>query len=58
MTTPSATPHTGTETRVVDVAIENGHALVTIDNPPVNPLSVSVRKGPNAPPAWPQAANR
>ena len=45
MTTPSATLHAGSETKVVDVAINNGHALVTIDNPPVNPLSVSVRKG-------------
>ena len=45
MSTRSATPETGSETRVVNVVIENGHALVTIDNPPVNPLSVSVRKG-------------
>ncbi|MCY0095684.1 FAD-dependent oxidoreductase [Hoeflea ulvae] len=45
MTTRSATPETGPETRVVDVVIENGHALVTIDNPPVNALSVSVRRG-------------
>ncbi|WP_417415126.1 3-hydroxyacyl-CoA dehydrogenase NAD-binding domain-containing protein [Hoeflea sp.] len=45
MTTPSTTLQTDPETRVVDVAIDNGHALVTIDNPPVNPLSVSVRKG-------------
>jgi 1,4-dihydroxy-2-naphthoyl-CoA synthase len=45
VTTPSSTSRTTQEKKVVDVAIENGHALVTIDNPPVNPLSVSVRKG-------------
>ncbi|OCW57779.1 FAD-dependent oxidoreductase [Hoeflea olei] len=45
MTTPSAPPASQPEKRVVTVAIENGHALVTIDNPPVNALGVSVRKG-------------
>ncbi|SOE08791.1 short chain enoyl-CoA hydratase /3-hydroxyacyl-CoA dehydrogenase [Hoeflea halophila] len=45
MTTPSAASPSGPDTRVVEVAISDGHALVTIDNPPVNPLSVSVRKG-------------
>tara|TARA_R110002020_G_scaffold34066_32_gene103925 strand:+ start:1245 stop:3308 length:2064 start_codon:yes stop_codon:yes gene_type:complete len=45
MPTPSAPPETGPEKQVVDVRIENGHALVTIDNPPVNALAVSVRKG-------------
>lgn len=45
MTTRSATPDSGPDAKVVSVVIENGHALVTIDNPPVNPLSVSVRRG-------------
>ena len=45
MTTRSATPESGPNAKVVDVVIENGHALVTIDNPPVNALAVSVRKG-------------
>lgn len=45
MTTRTATSHSGPDAKVVDVSISNGHALVTIDNPPVNPLSVSVRKG-------------
>jgi len=45
MTTRSATPESGPGAKVVGVVIENDHALVTIDNPPVNPLSVSVRKG-------------
>ena len=45
MTTRSATPNSGLDAEVVGVVIENGHALVTIDNPPVNALSVSVRKG-------------
>ncbi|KGF67421.1 hypothetical protein LL06_22280, partial [Hoeflea sp. BAL378] len=30
---------------MVNVRIEGGHALVTIDNPPVNALGVNVRKG-------------
>ncbi|PHR18714.1 MAG: enoyl-CoA hydratase [Hoeflea sp.] len=45
MTTRTATSHSGPDAKVVEVSISNGHALVTIDNPPVNPLSVSVRKG-------------
>ncbi|MEM5472239.1 3-hydroxyacyl-CoA dehydrogenase NAD-binding domain-containing protein [Hoeflea sp. AS60] len=45
MTTHSATLQSGPEAKVVDVVIQDGHALVAIDNPPVNPLSVSVRKG-------------
>ncbi|MBC7285144.1 FAD-dependent oxidoreductase [Hoeflea sp.] len=45
MTTASATPETGPEPKVVQVTIDNGHALVTIDNPPVNALAVSVRRG-------------
>jgi len=45
VTTRSATPDSGPDAKVVSVVIKNGHALVTIDNPPVNPLSVSVRRG-------------
>ena len=45
MTTASATPETGSEQKVVHVRIDNGHAVVTIDNPPVNALAVSVRRG-------------
>ena len=45
MTNASATPETGPEMKVVHVSIDEGHALVTIDNPPVNALAVSVRRG-------------
>ncbi|MGJ8569991.1 MAG: FAD-dependent oxidoreductase [Hoeflea sp.] len=45
MTNRSATPNSGPDAKVVGVIIVNGHALVSIDNPPVNPLSVSVRNG-------------
>ena len=45
MTTASATPESGPEMKVVHVSIDNGHALVTIDNPPVNAIAVSVRRG-------------
>ena len=45
MTTRTATPNSGSDTKVVDVVIKDGHALVTIDNPPVNALAVSVRRG-------------
>ncbi|MDP2120902.1 MAG: 3-hydroxyacyl-CoA dehydrogenase NAD-binding domain-containing protein [Hoeflea sp.] len=45
MTTASAPPETGSEQKVVHLRIDNGHALVTIDNPPVNAFAVSVRRG-------------
>ena len=45
MTPPAATPETAPENSVVDVRIDNGHAVVRIDNPPVNALGVNVRKG-------------
>jgi len=45
VTTASAPPETGPEQKVVHVRIDNGHALVTIDNPPVNAFAVSVRRG-------------
>lgn len=45
MTNASATPETGPELKVVHVSIDDDHALVTIDNPPVNALAVSVRRG-------------
>ncbi|WP_324288181.1 3-hydroxyacyl-CoA dehydrogenase NAD-binding domain-containing protein [Hoeflea algicola] len=45
MTTRTPTPNPGPDTKVVDVVIKDGHALVTINNPPVNALAVSVRKG-------------
>jgi len=45
LTNASATPETGPEMKVVHVSIDEGHALVTIDNPPVNALAVSVRRG-------------
>lgn len=45
MTNRSDRTETGTETEVVRVRIDNGHALVTVSNPPVNALAVSVRKG-------------
>ena len=45
MTSSPATPETGPETNPVSVRIDAAHALITIDNPPVNALAVSVRRG-------------
>ena len=45
MSSSSDTKRTRSNDEVVSIAIEDGHALVTIDNPPVNPLSVNVRRG-------------
>jgi len=45
VTTRSATPNPGPDAKVVDVVIKDGHALVTIDNPPVNAIAVNVRRG-------------
>ncbi|WP_299861641.1 FAD-dependent oxidoreductase [uncultured Hoeflea sp.] len=45
MTTRSENQKSGPADKVVHVQIENGHALVTIDNPPVNALAVTVRRG-------------
>ncbi|MDF1607826.1 3-hydroxyacyl-CoA dehydrogenase NAD-binding domain-containing protein [Hoeflea sp. YIM 152468] len=45
MTIATATPESGPDAPVVNVVITGSHALVTINNPPVNALSVHVRKG-------------